>query len=87
MRQHEIKKKLDELYKIELVNKVRSERSVKSKEELYALLSPRNPKKKGRHRGVKSAAVTSSEKEMTKLPSINFDERTKMLKYEVKSFL
>ena len=86
MRQHEIKKKLDELYKLELVSKVRSERSIKNKEELYALLSPRNPKKKGRHRGVKSAAVTSSEREMTKLPSINFDDRTKMLKYEVTNY-
>ena len=82
MRQHEISKKLDELYKIDLVNKVRSERSVACKEELYALLSPQNSKKK-RRRSVKSAAVTSNEKEMIKLPSINFEERTKALKYEV----
>ena len=84
MRQYEIRKKLDELYKIELVNKVRSERGGKSKEELYALLSPRRggARKKNR-RSVKSAAVTSSEKEMTKLPEINFDERTRLLKYEV----
>ncbi|XP_066933673.1 glutamate-rich protein 3-like [Clytia hemisphaerica] len=86
MRQYEIRKKLDELYKIELVNKVRSERGGKSKEELYALLSPRSggTRKKSR-RSVKSAANTSSEREMTKLPEINFDERTRLLKYETTS--
>lgn len=82
MRQFEIRKRLDELYKMELVNKVRSERSVACKEELYELLSPQGSKNK-KHRSTKSAAVTSSEKEMTRLPSINFAERTDTLKYEV----
>ena len=86
MRQYEIRKKLDELYKIDLVNKVRTERGAACKEELYALLSPQNSKKK-RQRSVKSAgaALTSpKKKEMTKLPSINFEERSRALKYEVR---
>ena len=89
MRQYEIRKKLDELYKIDLVNKVRTERGAACKEELYSLLSPQNSKKK-RQRGVKSAVPTLSsstnKKEMTRLPSINFEreERTRALKYEVR---
>lgn len=82
MRQHEIRKKLDELYKIELVQKVRTERSLKTSEELYALLSPRSRKQR-KHRTVKSAAVIGSDKSQTKLPDIHFDERSKRLTYEV----
>lgn len=82
MRQHEIRKKLDELYKIELVQKVRSERSLKTSDELYALLSPRSRRRR-KYRTVKSAAVTAGERSQTKLPDIHFDERSKRLTYEV----
>ena len=84
MRQHEIRKRLDELYKIELVDKVRSERGQKTNQELIALLSPRSAKiRSGKHRKTRSAAVTNTEKESMRLPDIHFDEKTKRLYYEV----
>lgn len=85
MRQYEIRKKLDELYKIGLVNKVRTGRGNACKEELYSLLSPQDFKKK-RQRSVKSATAalsSSNKKELTKFPSINFEKRTRALRYEV----
>lgn len=81
MRQHEIRKRLDDLYKIELVQKVRSDRTdSKSKDDLVAILSPRGKKTKSRK--AKSAAVTHSERNMTHLPDIHFDDRNKQLYYE-----
>ena len=77
-----LEKRLDELYKIELVEKVRSERGTKSNDELIALLSPRSKKNKN-HRKAKSAAVTKHEKETTKLPALHFDEKNKRIYYEV----
>ena len=81
MRQYEIRKRLDELYKIELVQKVRSDRAHSNNEELIALLSPRG--KKGKRRKARSAAVTNVERQNTRLPNIHYDERTKPLSYEV----
>ena len=82
MRQHEIRKRLDELYKIELVNKVRGERGKHhAKDDLVAILSPQTKKKNKRL--TKSAAPSSSNRESTKLPDIHFDERSKRLYYDV----
>lgn len=85
MRQHEIRKRLDELYKIELVQKVRSERSEKSNQELIALLSPRS-KKSTKHRKAKSAVVRGEDRS-TRLPDIYFDEKSKKLYYDTNDSL
>lgn len=81
MRQHEIRKRLDDLYKIELVKKVRSERGKHAKDDLVAILSPQNKKKSKR---LTKSAVTTSNREKMKLPDIHFDERNRKLLFEVK---
>ena len=81
MRQHEIRKRLDDLYKIELVKKVRSERGKHAKDDLVAILSPQNKKKSKR---LTKSALTTSDREKMKLPDIHFDERNRKLFFEVK---
>lgn len=82
MRQHEIRKRLDDLYKIELVKKVRSERGKPHvKDDLVAILSPQSKKKSKR---LTKSAVTASDREKTKLPDIHFDERNRKLFFEVR---
>ena len=71
MRRYEIRKRLEELYKIELVQKVRSERGKRGNDDLVALLTPRKGKGGGKTRKSKSAAVTKTEKMDMKLPSIH----------------
>ncbi|XP_012553618.1 glutamate rich 3 [Hydra vulgaris] len=71
LRQHEIRKRLDDLYKLELVNKIKSDRALRptGEDELVELFSPLS--KISSTRLVKSANF----KEKTKLPTINFDGR------------
>ncbi|XP_020895485.1 glutamate-rich protein 3-like [Exaiptasia diaphana] len=88
-RQYQIRKRLDEIYKVELVRRVKDERGRKGDEHILPLLTPRerSARRKARKHVRPSTAPAGSSQDMSAAhPSdIQYDEATGKLCYTVES--
>jgi len=87
MRQYEFRKKLDELYKIELVQRVKGEKKRKGDEEIVPLLLPKGGRRSKSHpgdsfRGSSESSSTGGEGDSPlndSLPEILYDQHKRRL--------